>query len=500
MKNTKQRVYVLDREGKPLMPTTRFGKVRRMLRSGKAKAVRTKPFTIQLQYEPETHIKQRVVLGIDPGRTNIGVCAVREDGISLFAAHVKTRNKDVPEKMKGRKVHRQVSRRGERLARKRLAKKHGTRTDKWNPRSLPGCEEPVSVKDIRNTESRFIDRKRPDGWLTPTATQLLRTHMNVVALVSKILPVAEVAIELNRFAFMKLDDPAIEGVAYQKGPMRGFGSVREAIETIQGERCLLCGKPIEHLHHIVPRSQNGMNTLENLAGLCRKCHERVHKDADVQRAIGGLKKGTKKKHAGASVLNQIMPRLLQNLESQYSLTVTEGWQTKAFRDAHGIGKTHHADAYCIACSALSAQAVFDAPAEPYSVKQYRRHDRARIQAQTNRVYKLDGKAVAWNRHKAMAQDDDSLAEWHEKNVQKYGRRKANSMRSRLLFTKSRRRYNNLNRNLPGSIFLHDGKRRVLRGQQSGGKKYTFEDKRPDEKQANAKDCTLVTPNTGLVFL
>ena len=38
-------VYVLDPDGKPMMPTTRFGKVRRMLRSGKAKAVTTRPFT-----------------------------------------------------------------------------------------------------------------------------------------------------------------------------------------------------------------------------------------------------------------------------------------------------------------------------------------------------------------------------------------------------------------------------------------------------------------------
>lgn len=36
-------VYVLDPEGKPLMPTTRYGKVRRMLKSGQAKSVRNLP-------------------------------------------------------------------------------------------------------------------------------------------------------------------------------------------------------------------------------------------------------------------------------------------------------------------------------------------------------------------------------------------------------------------------------------------------------------------------
>lgn len=44
-------VYVLAKDGKPLMPTQRHSKVRRMLREGKAKVIRCDPFTIQLLYE-----------------------------------------------------------------------------------------------------------------------------------------------------------------------------------------------------------------------------------------------------------------------------------------------------------------------------------------------------------------------------------------------------------------------------------------------------------------
>ena len=44
-------VYVLNKDGSPLMPTKRFGHVRRMLKSGQAKAVSTKPFVIQLLYD-----------------------------------------------------------------------------------------------------------------------------------------------------------------------------------------------------------------------------------------------------------------------------------------------------------------------------------------------------------------------------------------------------------------------------------------------------------------
>lgn len=65
-------VYVLNKDGKPLMPTTRGGHVRHLLKEQKARVARTKPFTIQLLYETDDAV-QPLYLGIDPGRTNIGI-------------------------------------------------------------------------------------------------------------------------------------------------------------------------------------------------------------------------------------------------------------------------------------------------------------------------------------------------------------------------------------------------------------------------------------------
>ena len=53
---------VLDQQGKPLMPTTRLGKVYRLLKTQKAHIVSHEPFTIQLNYEPDTHIIQPMTL------------------------------------------------------------------------------------------------------------------------------------------------------------------------------------------------------------------------------------------------------------------------------------------------------------------------------------------------------------------------------------------------------------------------------------------------------
>lgn len=46
-------VYVLNKDGKPLMPTTRCMHVRHLLKNGKARVVKSKPFTIQLLYETD---------------------------------------------------------------------------------------------------------------------------------------------------------------------------------------------------------------------------------------------------------------------------------------------------------------------------------------------------------------------------------------------------------------------------------------------------------------
>jgi hypothetical protein len=44
-------VFVISKEGKPLMPTKNHAKARILLKHKKAKVIRRKPFTIQLLYE-----------------------------------------------------------------------------------------------------------------------------------------------------------------------------------------------------------------------------------------------------------------------------------------------------------------------------------------------------------------------------------------------------------------------------------------------------------------
>ena len=83
--------YVLNKDGQPLMPTRRCGKVYRLLKQGKAKCIKRCPFTIQLLYEPETTAVQDITLGVDAGSKHIGLSATTENKV-LYEADVELRN------------------------------------------------------------------------------------------------------------------------------------------------------------------------------------------------------------------------------------------------------------------------------------------------------------------------------------------------------------------------------------------------------------------------
>ena len=555
-------VYVLNKDGNPLMPTQRYGWVRRALKNGKAVVKQRLPSTIQLTYEPKTHEVQPVRLGIDPGRTNIGLAGVRDDGTCLYRANVETRNKEIPKLMGKRLTHRRASRHGERLARKRLAVKHHTMMkDGFVERKLPGYQDGVvKVKNIINTEAKFNNRVRPIGWLTPTVTQLLRTHMSCVEMVRKILPVSDVALEVNRFDFQRMENPHIKRWEYQKGPLHGYGSVEKSVFAMQNGVCFLCKKaPIEHYHHLIPKERRGSENVTNRAGLCLKCHAKVHTNPKATERLSKLKTGMNKKYHALSCINQMMKPFINWVEAEFPdhTYLIQGNDTKQYRERYNLDKDHNTDAYSVAattmfsgaCSCAHANALAgtqvcksnrtnqnltqgvaceeDAAANDFSpvsldvtpdlnmppvyfVKQYRCHDRANIKAQVYRTYKYDGKVVAKNRHPAYEaivakdgkivqkkQKTPALDQWYEETKQKYGEAQARKMLSCLEVEKSSRRYNDRKRVLPGAVIVYKGKRYIRSGQLTNGAYFrVYGD---DSWNIPASDCHVI-PCTGLVYV
>lgn len=74
-------VCVLSNSGERLMPTFRLGKVRRLLKDGKAKIVKHHPFTIQLLYDSKTNT-QPIEICEDVGYNYIGMAVRLLDGVS----------------------------------------------------------------------------------------------------------------------------------------------------------------------------------------------------------------------------------------------------------------------------------------------------------------------------------------------------------------------------------------------------------------------------------
>lgn len=501
-------IYVIGKDGKPQMPTKRRRHVQKLLNTDKARIAEHVPFTIQLLYD-NTPVLQPIVMGKDPGRTNIGAAVVGLKGELLFSAVVETRNKEIRKLMSDRQAHRRASRNGERKARQRLAKRFHTMLKAGIlMRKLPtyGDEKFITCNYIRNTEARFCNRRRPQNWVTPTVEHLIRTHINLIHKMQKYLPITDVAIEVNRFAFMLLEDPTVTGLDFQNGPLKGFDNVNAAMFDMQHGKCLLCGKPITQYHHIIPKSKGGSNTLKNIAGLCDDCHAKVHTDETTSKKLQSKKNGLMKQYAALSAINQAIPFICQQLEAEFGeehVHYCTGLETSIMRSSLGVEKTkdnqlHEVDAYCIA-----VQTTGDVPKSipsfnrVYQIKQFRRQNRANINNVRERTYYLDGKTVAKNHKRRFEQKGDSLETWFQKAVEEYGIEEAERMRSCLTVKKSTRYYNTPGRLMPGAVFYYKGERKVLTGQLSNGQYYRAIG---DRTNYPARDCRIVRQNEGLVFV
>lgn len=301
-------VYVLNNQGKPLMPTERHGKVRRMLRDGKAHVVRLIPFTIQLDYASDK-VVQEVSLGIDAGSKHIGVSATTEQR-ELLAMQVEERDDVV----------------------KLIADRREARRTRRN-------------RKTRYRAARFDNRRRKEGWFAPSSENRISAHLRVIKFVCSILPVGKTTIEVAQFDSQKIKDDKITGIEYQQGEQLGFWNVREYVLARDGHTCQYCkGKSkdkILNVHHLESRKTGG-NAPNNLITLCETCHKAYHR-GDIQLKA---RRGTSLRDAAAmSIMRwEVYNRAKQEFTNVH---LTYGYMTKHSRISNDIEKTHCADAFCI---------------------------------------------------------------------------------------------------------------------------------------------------------
>ncbi len=308
-------VYIINKDDKALMPTQRFGKVRRLLKNNLATVVCRMPFTIKLNYET-TEFTQPITLGVDAGSKAIGLSATTETK-ELYSAEVELRN-DIVDKLATRREQRRTRR-----------------------------------NRLRYRKPRFNNRvsSKRKGWLAPSIEHKIQTHLTVIDKVHKILPISKIVVETASFDIQKIKNPTISSSEYQQGEQLAFWNVREYVLCRDNHICQHCkGKSkdkVLEVHHLQSRKVGG-DAPNNLITLCSTCHKAYHK-GKIE-----LKQKRGKSFRDASFMGVMRWAFYKRIKELYpNVSNTFGYITKNVRISNNLQKAHYIDARCISGNPLA---------------------------------------------------------------------------------------------------------------------------------------------------
>ena len=316
---------VLDQNGKPLMPTTRLGKVYRLLKTKKAHIVSYEPFTIQLDYEPDTHIIQPMTLGVDSGAIHSGYSVANEQR-EFYSSEVIARD-NISYRLSDRRMYRQ------------------------NRRS----------RKTRYRKPRFNNRKnKKKGWLPPSLEQKVAVQLNEIGHLHRHFPIETIIVEVAEFDIQKIKNPDISGKDYQQGTLQGY-NIRNYLLEKYGRKCFYCDKEVSNfeVEHMIPKAKGGSNRIDNLTLSCHSCNQKkgtltaeefIKQTLPAEKVAKKLKQLSKEKRLFKYMAHMNATRwtLYNVINDKYPNTkMTYGYITKYNRIQAGLPKAHHIDAKCI---------------------------------------------------------------------------------------------------------------------------------------------------------
>lgn len=312
-------VYVLSKNGTPIMPTNNHAKVRLLLKHGKAKVVNRTPFTIQLLGTSKTFI-QDVTLGVDAGSKYVGLSATTTKK-ELFAAEIRPRN-DVVDLLSTRREIRAIRRN----------------------------------RKIRHRKARYNNRihSKHKGWLAPSIEVKIWNHIQGIKLAIRVLPVTKIVVETAEFDLQKLKavgggEALPVGKDYQLGEQYGYYNVRQYALHRDGYKCVCCGanKNVKlHVHHLESRKVGG-NAPDNLLTLCESCHRAYHA-GKLNLPLRKRKLKSTRDAIFMGIMRRTLMLRLVKLFPRIGISETRGYITKYWRERSGILKSHINDAFVIA--------------------------------------------------------------------------------------------------------------------------------------------------------
>ena len=313
-----KRVFVLDTNKQPLAPCSPR-RARLLLRRGKAAVFRRYPFTIILMRAVMEAQRQPLRLKIDPGSKTTGLAIVNDaTGEIVFAAELTHRGQQIKARLQARRA----------IRRNRRQRK------------------------TRYRRPRFLNRRRPEGWLPPSLESRLANILTWVNRFRWLCPIGAVSQELVRFDTQLLENPEIAGTAYQRGELAGY-EVREYVLEKFQRRCAYChaeNVPLE-VEHIIPKSRGGSDRVSNLTLACRACNQQKGHRTAAEFGYPEVAVQAKTPLKDATAVNATRWALYRGLQaSGLPLEVGTGGRTKWNRTRQGLPKAHWLDAACVGAS------------------------------------------------------------------------------------------------------------------------------------------------------
>ena len=327
-------IYVLDKDGRPQMPTFNVRKVRKLIKEGRMKTVRRDPWTVQKQYEdPEQDVPrtQKVEMCCDTGASHVGVSIKSEkhEYARVQFNHLAGEKERHDDRRKARRS-------------RRIRKRHRT--------------------------PRFDNRKREKGWLAPTLQNKVQNHVRICKRYHDICPITSVTLEVGTFDTMALQaqeagQPLPSGTDYQRGPRFGYDNLREAVFSRDNYTCIVCGSTIGkrkkkdgkyvkadvilRMHHLGFKNGDHSDRMSNLATVCTACHTaKAHKPGGALYEL----EPELPPFRGAAFMNTARWEIIKRVKEcmpEAEFHITYGAVTKRERHSLRMKKDHVTDAYCM---------------------------------------------------------------------------------------------------------------------------------------------------------
>lgn len=312
-------VFVLSNDRQPLDPC-HPARARQLLKARKAAVFRRFPFTIVLKNrstaESETHIHR---FKLDPGSKTTGIAVVREtEGQVVWAGELSHRGQAIRDALERRRA----------LRRSRRQRK------------------------TRYRKSRFLNRRRPVGWLAPSLQHRVATTMTWTKRLRRLVPITAFSTELVSFDTQLMQNPEISGVTYQQGELAGY-EVREYLLEKWQRRCAYCkvaGVSLQ-VEHIVPRSRGGSDRVSNLTLACEACNQRKGNQTAAEFGFPQIQAQARQPLKDAAAVNSTRWALYQALVGLGPpVEIGTGGRTKFNRTRLELPKAHWTDAVCVGVS------------------------------------------------------------------------------------------------------------------------------------------------------